>query len=276
MAIYVRNGAVWSLAKEVYVNNGGTWVEPQEVYVRDAVGWKLLHKTITIAADTNNVNLFTLAGSPTTPIRLKVTIATGVIIGSSSVASPSFTIAGFPAATEILIINNGSILGAGGTGAAGANWGGAVNSATAGGTALSVSSAVRIQNNGTVAGGGGGGGAGGYGNFSQTSGKTTTTYQSAGSGGGGGAGRVGGAGGAGGTGGNYAGNTGGAGTATAGGNGAFSTGTGLSGGNGGALGVAGTAGTGTSSGAGAVAGSYAVGNANITWEVVGTRLGSVS
>ena len=278
MSIYVNNGGVWTLTKDVWVNNAGTWVEPQEVYVNQSGVWKLLHKTITIAANANNVNLFTLVGSPTSPIRLKVTVATGVLIGSSSVASPSFTIAGFPAASQILLINNGSILGAGGYGAIGTNYGSTtVNAAQAGGTALSVSSAVTIQNYGTIAGGGGGGGAGGWGTQSVTSGKTTNTYSGSGSGGGGGAGIVGGAGGAGGTGGNQPGNVGSAGANTTGGSGGTTGGTGLSGGAGGNLGTAGTTATGGNyTGPGAAAGSYAVGNVNITWEVAGTRLGAVS
>ena len=84
MTIYVNNSGTWSLAKEVYVNDSGTWKEPQEVYINDGGTWKLVHKVIYITSSALNINLASLAGNPTSPIRLKVVINSGVSIYSSA------------------------------------------------------------------------------------------------------------------------------------------------------------------------------------------------
>jgi hypothetical protein len=91
-------------------------------------------------------------------------IPTGVIIGSTSVSAPALTIQGsFP--NGITLVNDGYIVGAGGNGG-NSIWAtsvlgypGSVNGAN-GGTAISVSTAVTIQNNEVIGGGGGGGGQG--------------------------------------------------------------------------------------------------------------------
>jgi hypothetical protein len=279
MSVYVNNGGVWTLSKEIWVNNGGTWIEPQEVYINNAGTWTLSHKVVYIAANATNVNLFSVVGSPTSALRLKVVINAGVTIYGTTPSVPALTIGGFASRSQLLLINNGSIIGAGGYGGSGSTYGGGfVNSPQAGGHALSVSSLINIQNNGIIAGGGGGGGQGGWGTFSQVSGKSTYTYSVGGSGGGGGAGTVPGAGGAAGGGGNYAGSAGAYGSATGGGAGGVSTGTGYYGGTGGGLGAPGASGypAGSYYSGGAAAGYYAVGNGNITWDVVGTRLGNVA
>jgi hypothetical protein len=169
MSIYVNNGGVWTLTKDVYVNSDGTWIEPQEVYVNNNGTWLLSHKVVYIAANAINANLFAVVGSPTTAVRLKVIINPGVTIYSSSATIPALTISGFNPGSEILLINNGAIYGAGGNGGSGSTYGvGFVNFPQSGGTAINCGSYVTIRNNGVIAGGGGGGGQSGWGTFSNT------------------------------------------------------------------------------------------------------------
>lgn len=122
MTIHVNNAGTWTVANEVYVNDAGTWREPQEIYINDAGTWRTVHKVVTVAANVNNLSLYSLAGSPTTAITLKVTVNAGVTITSSSTASAAVDISSFPAGSVIQLINNGTIYGAGG--ARGANGGG--------------------------------------------------------------------------------------------------------------------------------------------------------
>lgn len=162
MPVYVNNSGTWTLSKEIYVNDGGTWKEPQEVYVNDAGTWKIKHKVVYISSDAANINLYTLAGSPSNALRLKVIINSGVNVYSSTPTSPSLSAVSFPTGSQILLINNGNIEGAGGAAGRGADYGGAGGNGTAGGTALYTEVPITIQNNGSIYGGGGGGGGGGY------------------------------------------------------------------------------------------------------------------
>jgi hypothetical protein len=218
--------------------------------------------TPTIAASTTNYNLKAAAiaagWNQVNPLYAIVTINSGVYVYATATNVYAFdTGVTFPAGTTLAIINNGLITGRGGNGGAGgyaANGGAGAQ----GGPALRAQFALTVTNNGTIgAGGGGGGGAGGY-----YDGKSH--YQ----GGGGGGGRVLAAGGAGA-------NNGGTATLTAAGAGGPNYG---AGGNGGELGAAG--GTGASpyyAGAGGGAThAYITGNGNVTWNVTGTRLGTVA
>ena len=153
MTIYVNNSGTWSLAKEVYVNDSGTWKEPQEVYINDGGTWKLVHKVIYITSSALNINLASLAGNPTSPIRLKVVINSGVSIYSSASTSPALTVGSFPVGSQVLLTNNGNIYGAGGIGGKGADYGGSAQSGFQGGTAVLADSAITIDNYGTIAGG---------------------------------------------------------------------------------------------------------------------------
>ena len=199
-------------------------------------------------------------------------ISSGVIISSNTTASPAMTVSGsFP--NGVKVTNNGFILGMGGAG------GNMDNPGNAGGTAISVSSALTIQNNGTIAGGGGGGGAGSTWSWN---GINRSTPGSAGSSGltqsqGGVNGAV----------------INGAPSSDSNADGSYDT-PGASqnfgwggrasspGGKGGTWGVAGDTGGGVdgaydgSGYAGGAAGAAVVGNSNVTWEVVGTRLGPIS
>lgn len=227
----------------------------------------------TISANTLNGNLRTLAVNAGWDQSAKVyaTINSGIYCYSNSTGTPGLTINGsFPGGVQLT--NNGFITGMGGAGGYGA---GSNNGYVAGqggfaaGLALSVSSAVSIDNtSGTVGGGGGGGGGGSY--LSQKAG----TY----GGGGGGGGRTGitnSAGGAGGLGTAGNGVAGTDGTSSAAGGGGAGGGAGGAGGAYGASGVTGATSTGFG-GAGGGAGGAVTGNSNITWINTGVRSGSIT
>ena len=149
--------------------------------------------SFTIASNQTNANLRTLAINAGWDGTLKVvaTINAGVYISSNSTATPALTVNGsFPNGVEL--INNGFIVargGAGGTGGIYTSGSGlaqntrAGSAGGAGGLALSVSSAITINNIGTIGGGGGGGGGGGAGSGSSDIDQSAI---STGSGGGGG------------------------------------------------------------------------------------------
>lgn len=162
MSIYVKDSGNWSLASNVYVNNSGTWIEPQEIYINNSGTWTLTHKVVWITVSTSNLDLYSFVGSPSSSVRVLAHITSNVVISSNSTSYPSLTVSGFPSGSQIKLVNYGVVKGAGGTGGKGADYGGTATAGTAGGTAVAVSSAVTIENNGTFAGGGGGGGGGGY------------------------------------------------------------------------------------------------------------------
>lgn len=235
---------------------------------------------LTIAANTSNYVLNTgkVSGYVPGATNVILTINSGVTIGGSQGAA-AFTVDGSWSANDRLrVVNLGSIIGAGGQGGQGGDLSGAGRTnGQPGGTALLASRAVTFDNQGTLAGGGGGGGG---------SGRTFGTTFGGGAGGGGGAGIPPGAGGN-----SYAVGSpdpalsaGAPGNTSSGGSGGYSyygadspyTDRGGSGGN---LGQPGSPGqtsvsgeTGTAPGQ---AGYSVVGNANISWLAVGTRLGAV-
>lgn len=253
-----------------------------------------------ISSNTLNYNLKSAAiaagWNQTDPLYATVTVNGGVYVGSTSTGAYAFdTGVTFPSGSTFVLYNNGYILGCSGAGGAGINYsnvGGAVGSG--GGPALRAQVAITIYNYGTIGGGGGGGGGGGTAYSVNSKGKSTSYSYASGGGGAGGAGWYAGGGGAGGYASGWAaGSAGGTGTTTAGGTGGnggtmtdpgYTTATGGKGGNGGGWGSSGATGaTGTSSPVGANyagraggAGGYCTsGNANITWAVAGTRLGTL-
>jgi len=148
--------------------------------------------TLTISSNQTNANLRTLAINAGWDgiLRVVATINAGIYISSNSTGTPALTVNGsFPNGVELT--NNGFIVARGGAGGAGGIYtsGGTLSENTrtgspggAGGLALSVSSAITINNIGTIGGGGGGGGGGGAGSGSFFE----TVAISTGSGGGGG------------------------------------------------------------------------------------------
>lgn len=241
-------------------------------------------KSVAIAAGWNQV----------TPLIMTVTVESGAIIGSNSVSDYAFTTdSGFPAGSELSLINNGYIVGRAGTGGGGGagpgvgggkfDGGGGSN----GGPALGVLHALRVTNNNIIGGGGGGGGGGGSG--TATSGSSGAPGMPGG-GGGGGAGYIPGPGGAGGAENGMAGgpgSPGNSGSLTSGGlGGAGASGPYLPGGNGGNGGSLGVGGSGGSNGptqfegvppafggAGGASGSAIAGSVRVIWLATGTILG---
>lgn len=199
------------------------------------------------------------------PVALVCEVGQGVVHGCipsrGPVNEPTIDSGEFPAGSTLLMINRGTILGAGGKGGAGGSTasggqpGGAGND---GFPAIALRLTTNLINHGTI-GGGGGGGGGGRGTGTQ-----------GGGGGGGGAGYAAGGGGLGGgvnAGNGSSGSLSGGGVPGAGGNG---------GGVGGTPGVNGTAGSGVGGGAGGAAGPAIVKYFGITLTKirVGTILGS--
>lgn len=235
---------------------------------------------LTISANVQNFDMRAAAiaagWNGRSPLKMTVTVAPGVYVGSASAGSFSLdTGANFPRGSKLTVINDGYILGAGGA------------SASAGGPALRAQHPLSVTNNGTVGGGGGGGAVGATGSMYGA----TYTYLDGcmildvG-------GTVYGAGGAGGAGaGNYSTSpsAGSAGSASAspvyadvaqGGCGSWTSyicsnnwvacyAYGSTGYTGGALGSQG-------GGGGGAAGACTSGNANITWAVAGTRNGALN
>ncbi len=108
---------------------------------------------VVISADTNDVNLRTLAGSPSTAVQVVCTIAAGIKVGATlGYTQAAFrTGAGWVVGTTLrLVLGTVAEL----NGASGASGG-------LGGDALSLSYDLTIDNGGYIRGGGGGGGNGG-------------------------------------------------------------------------------------------------------------------
>ena len=240
----------------------------------------------TITTDTANYNLRKAAVAAgwngMAPLVATITINPGVVVYADSTSAYAFdTGVGFPGGTKLALVNNGYIIGMGGNGEQG--YGSLIypplppTPGTAGGPALCARQAITVTNNGTIGGGGGGGGGG-------------DDHGSRGKGGGGGGGRsgrvnsIGGAPASGSAGGATA-DSGSAGTFSAGGNGGKGVDPGCGGGSGGNWGQAGRGGAddvagikynGTTDGGGYPGGAAVVGNAFITWNATGTRMGTVS
>ncbi len=238
--------------------------------------------SVSIQGNANNFNLWNYLvtnslATPGQPGSWNVTIASGVVIGSTSTGTPAFDTGAFPSGSTLQIVNNGTIVGAGGAGGAGQSYASGstcmtlppVGIGSAGGIGFRAQPALTLANNGSIWGGGGGGGGGG----AKLSG-------AGGGGGGGGAGSIAGAGGAVGTGGS-GGQAGAMGTLSAGGAGGVgqtATNTGGTGGAGAGPGLAGsTGGAGCSAGGtGGAAGAAVSGNSFVTWTTVGDRRGPLN
>jgi len=166
-----------------------TCPDDQQLIGLDDQGNIICEDTITtlppllITTNTFNYNIFTSAGSPTEPVRVTVTINSGIIVGSTDTSIPALTIENFAGGSRVTIINNGVIVGRGGNGGAGFSTSG--TSGKNGGTAISTTVPLSIENNGFIGGGGGGGQGGKKGTCGEC-------YDDFGSSGGGGAGQNGG------------------------------------------------------------------------------------
>ena len=247
---------------------------------------KVFTTAYTISVDTTNLNLITLLTSlgwdGIVPVRMDVTINSGIVVSSNNTAIPALAIgSALPSGSIVRIYNYGYIIGMGGAGGngntghidtSGGKYSGMImdtpyTSGLPGGPAivysgtLPAASPIQLFNYGTI-GGGGGGGGGAY----------SVVQVSSPGGGGGQTGRTNSAGG-GGNFGSYPGTFAGAGP------GLVPSGHGNSGPGGGWGGYGGVGSawpgdwTATNGGAG---GAAIVGVAGFTVSVVGTRYGSVS
>ncbi len=257
----------------------------RDVNVQYATGF-VFNQTISVNTSNYNLRAAAVAAGWDQVVRLlaNVTINAGVYVYSPSTANYAFdTGTGFTAGSTLVLINNGYIVGMGGAGGRGGagDYTPAAVPGSAGGPALRAQNAIFLTNNGTI-GGGGGGGGGGSGTYTFVN---DQTYQTTGGGGGGGrGGPINSAGGLGGPLSLYPGgigNTGGAGTSATtgiGGAGAGGGGAGGAGGGYGTGGLSGSSGNGpvNTPAAGGSGGAAVVGNANITWQVPGTRLGALN
>jgi hypothetical protein len=237
--------------------------------------------TFTISTNQTNANLRTLAVNAgwNETQSVVATIGSGIYISSNNTATAALTVNGsWPGGVEL--VNSGLVIGMGGAGGGSDSFAlGPGTPGSAGGLALLVSSAVSINNAGTIAGGGGGGGGSGS-EYNQDY-EDQKGYFPAGGGGGRSSAAADSAGGV-----AYGGGegVGGVGTVSSGGagglayplNGGFGTrGVGGTGGNWGTVGSTGTTGL-YAGGVGGAAGAAISGNSNITWIAFGTRLGGIS
>lgn len=203
------------------------------------------------------------------PLAMRVTVNSGVSIVTASTDTAAFdTGSGFPAGSQLILVNNGGIIGMGGAGGDGS--GGGVNGKP-GGPALRAQYPITITNGGHISGGGGGGGCCVHDNYGDI-------YQRQAAGGNGGS-----------SSGSWS--SGGSGTwPGASGQPEFSgawndynmhpstDGTNLWGGGGGYWGSAGgdAFGGNVSNGVGGTPGAAVIGNSNITWLATGTRRGPIT
>ena len=231
---------------------------------------------LTISSNTQNYNIYTAAGSPSVATSIELTINSSVDVSSTGTGSPALDTGNLPSGSTVTIVNNGTIVGKGGNGGAGAsisyNGNASGDPGGSGGNAINTTVALTVNNtNGNIWGGGGGGGGGGEGRRDVEAGSACGM----GGGGGGGADRTSSNGGAAGTS-SYGcnelhyGNPGGNGTNSGGGAGGLggSGGDGGNGGNGGDYGSNGASGIGIDNpgGAGGAAGKAVNLNGNsITW-----------
>lgn len=114
-----------------------------------------------LSSNLTDINLFSIAGSPTQAGKFRFTIASGVTVGQVNAAA-ALIVGQFPTGSTIDIVNNGNIYAKGGL----ANGG-------VGGDAIKAdypNQTVTISNTGRIYGGGGGGGRGGVGGVGGTGG----------------------------------------------------------------------------------------------------------
>lgn len=268
---YARATGSWRPVNNLFGHAAGQYQRAKTVWAKASGVWQRAGGTIILNINSNvsNWNMFTAmraAGyDPTAAAwQVEINIAPGVVVSSTSTASPALQIDALPSGGGVTLNNAGTIVGKGGGGGPARTTAisAAAASGAAGGTALLSRTPVVINNTGTLAGGGGGGGGAGlsyyrYWYTSVTGDRDNCTTGTT----------VGAAGGAG-------------------------AGPGAAGGNGGALGSPGGNGptgssTGTSEcpavsnpyaapGAGGGAGRYIDGAGYATWAVPGVRLGAVA
>lgn len=120
--------------------------------------------TYTTNTQNASLNVSTIGGYVSGVTTITVTVNSGIYLWSSSTGTPGLYITGRTGGDTLTLVNNGYIIGCGGSGAG--YYGVGPNSPVAtgsyglggGGPALSIGCSLTIQNNSYIAGGGGGGG----------------------------------------------------------------------------------------------------------------------
>ena len=114
--IYVNDEGTWKLPKVVWVNQGTTWRVCKNVYVNDGGAWQELIRTIDITSSKSNFNLFEFVGSPTKALSLVVNVSSGVEIFSEDTTGNRTPAftVGNFPAGSAIIINNNGYISGGG------------------------------------------------------------------------------------------------------------------------------------------------------------------
>ncbi|MBM4390748.1 MAG: putative metal-binding motif-containing protein [Deltaproteobacteria bacterium] len=139
---------------------------------------------LSIDSDTTDYDLFVAAGSPSAALAYELTVATGVVVGSTSTSTPALATGALPSGSTVTLHNYGIIVGHGGDGSGNVAYADDYGTED-GGPAIDLGAPTWIDNQGTIGGGGGGGGGGGDGDDASC---CTTGTDATGGGGGGGAG----------------------------------------------------------------------------------------
>ncbi len=126
---------------------------------------------LTYSSDTADVDLFLAAGSPVTPIVLKVTVEAAADIYASTTSNYAMDAVGLPVGSRLELTVDGRIVGQGGAGGSGGHGLNNGNGGSAGGPALRLGCETNIDGSGDINGGGGGGGGGGGARGTQTAGE---------------------------------------------------------------------------------------------------------
>jgi len=164
MAFSVNDNGTWKTVRKLSVNDG-TWKAVKSGWINKDGIWTKFYAsdtTITITGG-NNINLRSLYETQTgdfssTPVDVSFTVTGNV--GSSSTGTASLVTGTWPAGSSITLTNNAIIAGAGGRGGNSYAFQFGAENGSPGGSAISLSYNITINNLGTIGGGGGGGGGG--------------------------------------------------------------------------------------------------------------------
>jgi hypothetical protein len=166
MAFSVNDAGTWKTVKKLSVYDGA-WKAVKSGWINKAGVWTKFYASDTAITITggNNIDLRSLYEAQTgdyssSPVDISF-IVTGDI-GSTSTGTASIVTGSWPAGSNITLTNNAIIAGAGGRG--GNAWAGQYygENGSPGGSAISLSYNITINNLGTIGGGGGGGGGGSW------------------------------------------------------------------------------------------------------------------
>jgi hypothetical protein len=171
---YIGSSGAFKKMKRRFVAVGGAFKPIKQKYVAFGGSFRPVYQdAVPLLISANTVNFNVLAAyiaavgqAPTDAVTINVTVASGMLVTSSSTATPAFRTGVLPPGSVVNLFNNGLIIGAGGAGGAGgtsAQRNGIAGSP--GGDAIWIESGTLQLNNanGYIFAGGGGGGGGSFG-----------------------------------------------------------------------------------------------------------------